>query len=297
MERKLDFLVVGAQKSGTTTLFKLLEDHPEVGMPEAKEAPFFSDDDRFSEGYDKYFNDFFSHVNKKSKLGTITPHYLYDPKSPKRIYEHNNQLKIIAVLRNPIYRAESHYKMSVRRGLETRSFSKAVDDLLQPESLAEARKMRAGKDSENCTYIVRGEYFRQIDNFLKYFPKNNIKIYFMDDLEARPQAVVDDFCDFIGVARFVSSKTGKKFHQGGTKEFVPLRKIASVPIVKWLWRKIPRSIRAKVSYWAHQKNTVVDESSVSTYQDKDKLKKHYRKDILALSEVLDCQTPWKEFYK
>ncbi len=106
-----DFLIIGAQKSGTTTLFKALSMHPEIGVPLKKEQQFFSSNDFHSEGWDSYM----SRLKVKSgklRYGEASPHYLSSHIASKRIAAECSESKLIVLLRNPIDRAYSHYLMS-----------------------------------------------------------------------------------------------------------------------------------------------------------------------------------------
>lgn len=117
---KVDFLVIGAQKSGTTSIFNYLSSHPSIFMPQCKEVCFFTRD--FERGVDWYFSNYFPSAPASSIKGEASPHYMYFKNVPERIASLFPDIKLIAVLRNPITRAYSHYQMTVRRNLEKRSF-------------------------------------------------------------------------------------------------------------------------------------------------------------------------------
>ena len=123
-ERRLDFLVIGAQKAGTTSLFEYLRRHPEVELPPDKEAPFFSHDPTWALGWEPYIERTFGRRDAGKKRGTVTPQYMaggvfgaapgaldghYDESTvPLRIQKYAPDVRLIVLLREPISRAISH---------------------------------------------------------------------------------------------------------------------------------------------------------------------------------------------
>ncbi len=165
-----NFLCVGAQKAGTTSLHDILKQHPQVYLPERKEAHFFDNEDRYKKGLDWWMNEFFSTYNDEPIIGAMTPEYLYYPEVPSRIAEHlTEDLKLIIVLRHPVDRAYSHYLMSKRRGFEELSFEEAIE--------AEPKRILQGDFERNhFSYLDRGRYVSQVKRYLNLFPAENILI-------------------------------------------------------------------------------------------------------------------------
>ena len=127
-QKKIDFLIVGAQKAGTSALDMYLRKHPEIEMARPqKEVHFFDDEKYFKKNKVNYevYHEYFTNDNSKIK-GESTPVYMYWSLAMKRIYEYNPQIKIIAVLRNPIERAFSHWNKEKYRKRETADFSTAI---------------------------------------------------------------------------------------------------------------------------------------------------------------------------
>lgn len=124
---KVDFLVIGAQKSGTTSLFHYLRAHPRIHIPFVKEIGFFSNERKFRKGVQWYLKHF-SDAEPHQIVGEVSPQYMAHPAAPGRIHSLFPDTRLIAVLRNPIDRAHSAYRMAVRRGGEKR----AVEEALSP---------------------------------------------------------------------------------------------------------------------------------------------------------------------
>src|SRR6266487_1947701 len=112
----LDFIIIGAQKAGTTSLYHYLREHPGIYMPPEKEAPFFTSKGSFLRDWEQFAADYFGAASVEQRWGKATPAYMADPRVAARIHSLMPRVLLIALLRNPVERAYSHYMMSVRRG-------------------------------------------------------------------------------------------------------------------------------------------------------------------------------------
>lgn len=169
------FFIIGAQKSGTTTLHDLLEKEGLVELPVMKETHFFSDTSRYGNGINWYYECF--NVKKNGCFrGEVDPDYLFFDQAPERIAKLITDPKIVVVLRHPLHRAYSHYKMSVRRGLENLSFKDALN----------CEKDRILNDYSNSlkhhSYFSRGQYSNQILHWMQCLPKANFHFVKFDNL-------------------------------------------------------------------------------------------------------------------
>lgn len=280
--KKLDFIVVGAQKSGTTSLFKYLMVNKSICMPREKEAVFFSDDERYAKGYDWYFEEFFSSYTDNAKVtGTVTPHYMsYPQKVVERIYKHNPDMKVIMVLRDPIERAISHYKMCIKRGMENRNINDAFLDCLSKE-------YNESKD-EIDKYIFWGEYDRILSKYNEYFEKKNILILSSRELDTQAESVMKKVSSFLSIDYIDSEVYREKFHKGGGGrkiKFVDLLK--KNQMIRAAWRVlIPFKVRRNFGYWFDQWNTKdVDVDLALNQVVEEKLKKHFASEYEMLKDV------------
>ena len=299
MKEQLDFIVIGAQKSGTTTLFKLLENHPDIYMPPEKEIPYYSKEAYSECSIKEYLAEFFALAPAEASWGKASPQYMADPRVPERIYSDMPDVKLIAILRNPIERAVSHYIMLKRRGLLTQeeTFAEQVDCLV--ESRDKARKMFAGVSSESSCILAWGEYGRILSSYLNLFSRDQLKVIFLDDLNARPAEVMKSIYSFLGVDNsFVPNDLDKKFHVGGDRaRFSFIRDLFKKGLVRRVWMLLPAHYRRYLRYWFDQKVVVKGYSveDILTSDVQHKLVEYYMQDIEQLEKIIGTEVPWNEF--
>ena len=209
-----DFLIIGAARSGTTSLYEYLIQHPSIMPAVGKEVYFF--DKKYDKGIN-WYRSFFPTKLSKSRLenqlstkcitGEATPRYLYHPHTPKRVKEYIPNVKLIALLRNPIERAYSHYQMSFRKGNENLSFEEAIEK--EEERIRiDAQKMF---DDENFysvdfylhSYLTRGIYAVQLERWFKYFPREQFLILNSEDFYKNTKEVYKRVLDFLDVPDFI----------------------------------------------------------------------------------------------
>ena len=191
MTNNVDFIIVGAAKSGTTTLHDLLIQHPEIFLPKKKELHFFDNEINFEKGIETYLKNF----EKTNKLicGEITPSYMFFDKVPERLSSFlGKDLKLVFILRNPIDRAISHYNFNKSRGFEDLSFEDAIE--------IESRRINVSeKNCRRYSYMSRGVYFSQINNFLKYYKKENIHVIIFEDFLIDKKNEMNNLFNFLNI--------------------------------------------------------------------------------------------------
>src|ERR1700738_3334461 len=154
---RLDFIVAGAQKSGTTALHYFLSKHPEIALPDKQEMHFFDDEKIFSGPVDyDLLHRHFPTVAGSIIAGECTPNYIYWRPAIERIWNYNQKIKLLILLRNPVDRAFSHWNMQRSKGREPLDFLDAVNEekrrTAQPLSL----------ESRRFAYVTRGFYSAQL---------------------------------------------------------------------------------------------------------------------------------------
>jgi hypothetical protein len=202
-----NFLIIGAAKSGTTSLWDGLSGHPQVFMPrEPKEANFFALEGRPAAfrgpGDDRCLNcqavtdpvryrALFSGADGVPARGEASPLYLYHPEAPVRIRAQVPDVKLVVILRNPVDRAFSSFLHLVRDGREP------IHDF--PRALAEEPRRIAEGWEHLWHYTQMGFYARQLARYHEHFDAAQIRVYLYEDLCRDPDALTRDLCEFLGI--------------------------------------------------------------------------------------------------
>jgi hypothetical protein len=293
----LDFVIIGAQKSGTTTLFKYLSEHPSIYMPPEKETAFFSYNDYFEKGWTWFLEGAYGNAPKEKLWGKASPQYMCFPQVPERMVQQIPQVKCIAVLRDPVARAYSHYRMSVRRGYEPCTFDECVRIQLTPRALIESRLHPTKVNS----YVTWGEYGRVLAAYAQHFPRDQMLILFTKDLARHPKELLMRIYDFLAVEPFLPQTLGQEFHRGGTRPKLPIatKVLGAMPIHAMrkrvplrLWRILGRL------YFAFEQWNVIPgqvEAIPLTAQTQRALQAHFEGDAAELERVTAASPPWLPF--
>jgi hypothetical protein len=195
-----NFVVIGTQKGGTSFFYSLLTEHPLVRRAAAKELHFF--DNKFAEGvgwYRRCFSEGERVDGQRTITGEASPSYLFDPQVPERMARIVPEARLIALLRNPVDRAYSHYQMEVRRGKEGRSFEEATE-----------QEITSAEGGENAVdvryaYLARGLYAEQLERFSFFANREQLLVIESETLFTRRLEVLERVMTFLGLPPFEST--------------------------------------------------------------------------------------------
>ena len=196
-----DFLILGAQKAGTTALYAYLRRHPDLTGPSWKEVSFF--DRRWTRGLAWYRGNFPNRARTRGKLvGEASPSYLFHPLAPERVREVVPDARLVALVRNPVDRALSHHNHEVALGREPLSFEEALD-AEDARLRGEVERMLAdpgyfSREWWSHTYKARGRYAEQLERWLAVFPREQLLAVPSDDLAADPAGTHARVLEFLG---------------------------------------------------------------------------------------------------
>jgi hypothetical protein len=197
------FLIIGVQKAGTTTLYNNLTQHPQLLMPGEKEVHFF--DLHYDKGIGWYKNKFRNRNPFRSRIaGEASPYYLFHPMVAQRVALHLPKVKLIVLLRNPVERAYSHFQHEIKYKREhLTSFEQAIEMENQriaadEKALMEGRLQKSAAH-QSFSYISRGLYAKQIERWLEYFPISQMLFLKSEDFFANPKAELPAVYEFLGV--------------------------------------------------------------------------------------------------
>jgi hypothetical protein len=184
------FLVLGAQKAGTTALFLYLSEHPVVRPPIEKEIGYFST--LHGNGLSWYRAHFplQARFGRTFSTGEATPYYLFHPLAPSRVAAELPDAKLIVLLRNPVDRAYSHHQHRLRLGIEHLEFADALE--AEADRLAGERQRMLDVDGyesrefNEFSYKARGRYAEQLSEWLRYFPREQLLVLISEEFFAAP---------------------------------------------------------------------------------------------------------------
>ncbi len=192
---RVNFLIIGAQKGGTTALFDYLGDYPDIALADEKELHFFDDEthDWDAPDYGPYHAHF--PLPDARPCGEATPIYCYWPNSLERIAAYNPAMKLILVLRDPVQRAWSGWRMEYARGTETHPFAWCIREGRQ--RLFDADPWGHHRE---FSYVERGFYGEQVERVYGLFPRDQILVLTSDGLRRDPATALDAVRVFLGLS-------------------------------------------------------------------------------------------------
>lgn len=299
--RTLDFIIIGAQKAGTTTLWQHLRQHPSISMPATKEAPFFCKaESTRADAFDVYMASCFEEVAEGTLLGKATPHYMMGSDEgdveqiAERIFTMLPGVRLIALLRDPIERAISQYRMSVRRGWEERTLDAALRDQLRTDRLTQSRR----RPTETNSYVIQGEYGRILGAYRARFAAEQIHLELSEDLARDPGSVLDRVLEFLSLSPgYRPARLRARHHRGGARGLLDAESKASLLefMEEHVWPRLEKDgertrslFNAFLSTWDIDPADEPPQPSARTRAD---LEAHYRADAEIL-ETLGARAAW-----
>jgi hypothetical protein len=186
-----------------------------------------------------------------------------DPSAAARIHRLMPGIRLIAILRDPLERCWSHYRMGLRRGTEDRDFAGAVEPLLDPAQLARSRDLpvpehRDGYESEADFYLAWSEYGRALEPYAALFPPQQLLVLYTEDLEADPAGTLDRILTFLGLETgFRPPSLGAVAHRGGGGNRIPHGLRVWLRQRQWLyrlWQMLPAERRGALRFRYEQWN-------------------------------------------
>ena len=216
-----DYIIAGAQKSGTTSLSAYLSEHPNVAPPITKEVNYFDRNyHRGMQWYRLHFplaraNESAQAASTQTLTGEATPNYMFHRLAPERIARALPKVKVILLMRNPVDRAFSHYQHKQKRRQETRSFEEAID--AETERLERDYKQIIANPEyysrmdDRYTYLARGLYFDQILEWQVFFPSDELLIIESGKLFKRTHVVFKRVSEFLGLPPWQPAEFGNRY--------------------------------------------------------------------------------------
>lgn len=285
--KRPNFFIVGAPKCGTTSLYRYLESHPQVYMSIPKEVNYFSKSALEKQGL--YYSDYKVQNEKEylslfkeateihQAVGEASVSYLFYPEVARCIYAFNANSKIVIVLRNPVDRAWSHYLMDKRLGLVRKSFMQIFSSNEEEDRLNFQQ------------YFLLGNYSSQLEVYFNIFGKENIKVFFTEDLKNNRNALKEELMLFLGISDFYIQEASEHNKYKNPKGFFVQYLYRLTTLRRFFKRYMPASL---LKHWGKY----LFESKYPTLSDADRaiLNEYYRQDIVKLEELLSIDlTGWR----
>jgi hypothetical protein len=214
-----DAVILGAMKSGTTSLHYYLVQHPQVIEPQRKEVHFF--DVNFGRG-EAWYRAHFGLAGEPGLNLDSSPYYLFHPAVPGRLHALLPGAKLVVLLRDPVRRAYSHYWHERGKGREKLTFEEAV--AAEPERLGnDAARLADGSlersyAHQHCSYLARGRYAEQLERWFALFPRQQFLVLRFEDLAREPLVTLNATLDFLDLPPLRSVN----FEPRNTRRYPPL---------------------------------------------------------------------------
>lgn len=197
------FLIIGTMKCGTRSLYNYLSTHPRILRPLRREIHYF--DFQYTKGLSWYLAHFPLNRRpwdtRRHITFEVSPYYMVHPMAPARVRDFNQDMKLIAILRNPVDRALSHYWHQRRRGFETLSFEESLS--AEPGRLANHQHLLCQSpyyysyNHHHFSYLDRGRYGHYLKRWLDYFPGDQMLVLNTEDMSIDPNRVVNEVFSFL----------------------------------------------------------------------------------------------------
>ncbi len=289
-----NFLLIGAAKSGTSSLYYYLKQHPQIYMPasrDQKEPDFFTLEGESKERIGpngihfmgnaitdlESYQELFAGVTNEIAIGEASTSYIYSEKAPQRIHNYIPNVKIIAILRDPAERAFSHFLFSLSNGREPEpDFKKTL----------EQEDWRVENNwSFQWHHKRRGFYYLQLKRYFDLFPPSQIKVCLYEDIRKDPIALTQDIFKFLGVDDTFVLNVAKVHNPTNVAKNQTLNTLLNRPnpIKDSLKLFMPMGIRKKIAGVLKKKNLGKPKLSPKIRK---QLIAEYREDILKLQDLI-----------
>ncbi|MEZ4600791.1 MAG: sulfotransferase [Syntrophotaleaceae bacterium] len=280
--KKPNFFIVGAAKSGTTSMAYYLAQHPEIFISARKE-PFFFIKDAGMNNINEYYS-LFKNSKKAKAIGEASTGYLFEKESAQLIKEFSPTAKVIIILRNPVDMAYSYWKYMSLIGNEEKSFEEAISHNERIFRNTEKFKRSSLRWWASYLYLERGLYYNQVRNYLEVFGRENVKIYIFEEFFSNLSYFCQDIFAFLGVNRGFSPDF-KKLNEGGEIRFKFLHKIRNrrYPLLK---KFLPVAIRVKIQTTLLNLNIKKGKKESMQAETRSYLEEFYKDDIVNLEGLL-----------
>jgi hypothetical protein len=288
-------MCLGAAKSGTTTLYDILRQHPDIYIPAFKEPHFFDIPENYKNGIEWYKRNYFRNANKKI-IADFTPSYFFEKEAPKRIFKNlGRDMKFLVVFRNPVDRAYSHYLHSKRDDHESENFEKSLE--LEVSRLKKHENQSDYLSYLRHSYVHQGLYAQMINRYLQYFSLDNfLFIHFENELLQERELTIKRILEFLEIDSSVLLKTDIRSNPSSKEKSKSLKKLMNKrgwfrEVIKFMVPSKPlrQIINNKIQ---RMNNKEFEYQQLSRELRSDILKNYFREDISNLERIINKKMNW-----
>lgn len=281
MIRLPDIYIIGAQKSGTTTLYDCLIQHPEIyGHPLAKDYPYFTSLQTYREG-GKIFASFSAKAADKQFILGGDANALYTPAAPQRILKAIPDVQLVAIVRNPVDRAFSAYRHAVERLLEQRSFEQAIHEELDGMKYIPTK-------APVCDYLAHGYYSQQLKRIYDFFPPAQVKIILFEEFKKEPLSVCVNLFTRLNLSGFTPEIKIRNQTKGGSRfQFLASVLYTPSPVIKVIVKTcFPFLIRTGIRKQLERFNRIEQTQATFPVHLRQLLEDHYRSEMIEFENLI-----------
>lgn len=240
--KKIDIMIIGAQKAGTSSLKKYLAQYPDFCTHDTLEFTYFVNNDEYEEGYEGSFQRHFQSYKEGNKIVAKSVGIMYLPESLKRLKEHNPDVKVVIVLRHPVERAYSAYWYARRYGWET------IEVFEESIKADQSRFNGRWLAKRFCDYIERSDYFKHIYRIYKIFDPAQVHIILTDEMNKDTVGVCKSIMEGFGYDASPSIDVRQKYNRSALPKYNLLTQMFTDknPMKKFIKVIIPSSVGKKI---------------------------------------------------
>ncbi len=297
-----NFVIIGAARSGTTSLYRYLAQHPGVFTSPVKETNYFAwEAERPPEGSAPILDQIypvrsaaayralFDEVSGQRAVGEASPRYLHVPGVPERLTAELPDVRLLAILREPARRAYADYMVRRRKGIEGRSFEALIE--------AEAPRLHEPPPPGSRPILHHGLYHTHLRRWLAAVPRDRLLVLLHDDLAADPADLFARLCRFLGIADFATTDSTVRYGPAGLARSPALDRVIAGHLARSARNLLPTVVRGparRLVRWARRQNSRRPEMPNEL---RTRLAELYHDDILALSKLIgrDLETWLPDF--
>jgi len=297
LTHKPDFIVVGAPKCGTTSLYYYLRQHPEIYLPERKELHYFSAGylkGRIGGPGDKAavrkvcdsqrdYENYFKPAPDDSVRGEISPSYFVYPETSEAIRNACGEIKIVIMLRDPVDKAFSQYCHLLKEGREELSFEESLQEELE----------RAENNWNDFWLLTRSSFYcKRIQKFIDMFGPEQVLVILLEDFSAAPSKSLAELCRFIGVNDSFTFDIGTRFNKSGAPRISLFSRILTAQnrLRRLIGRFLPERFKQDLY------NRLMDMNTGDKPELKPKIRKRLQRkfsnDIRCVEDIIGRETGW-----